>query len=161
MRPASGMDCAILYAAALSPEAELTLAACRIWLEAWNDVLRILDKAGMESIEEFYERFCGTQSLFKWIQDLESELWNAGLKDRQFLRARIEVSEEGLRRFRSDDELLTENRRRGLAESYYELGETDKTAAVYREWSKADPGWGWDVSVGPTVIASRVQSGRT
>ena len=119
------------------------VAACRIWLEAWNDVLRILDKVGLESIEDFDERFRGTQSLFNWIQDLESELWNAGLEDRQFLTARIQVCEEGLRRFRSDDELLTENCRRALAESYYELDETDKTEALYRDWLKADPGWGW------------------
>ena len=119
------------------------VAASRIWLEAWNDVLRLLDKAGIESIEEFDERFRGTQSLFNWIQDLEAELWNAGLKDRQFLTARIQVCEEGLRRFRSHHELLTENRRRALAESYYELGESDKAEALYQDWLKADPGWGW------------------
>jgi tetratricopeptide (TPR) repeat protein len=86
--------------------------------------------------------FRGTQSLFNWIQDLESELWNAGLEDRQFLTARIAICEEGLRRFPSDD-LMTENRRRALAESYYELGEADKAEALYREWLDADPCWGW------------------
>jgi tetratricopeptide (TPR) repeat protein len=106
-------------------------------------VLRIFDKSGMQSIHEFDERFGGTQSLFNWIQDLESELWNAGLEDRQFLTARIAMCEEGLQRFRTDDELLTENRRRALAESYYELGETSKAEALYREWLKVDPRWGW------------------
>src|SRR5215469_15883996 len=119
------------------------VAVCRVWLEAWSDVLRILDKAGMRSIEEFDERFEGSQSLFNWIQDLEDELWNAGLEDRQFLTARIAVCEEGLRRFRTDDDLMTENRRRALAESYYELGETDKAETCYRDWLKADPTWGW------------------
>lgn len=118
-------------------------AACRIWLEAWNDVLRIFDKSGMQSIQEFDERFGGTQSLFNWIQDLEDELWNAGLADRQFLTARIAICEEGLRRFRTDDELLTENRRRALAESYYELGETASAEALYRGWLHLDPRWGW------------------
>jgi uncharacterized protein YchJ len=118
-------------------------AACRIWLEAWNDVVRLLDKAGIESIEDFDERFRGTQSLFNWIQDLESELWNAGLEDRQFLSARIALCEQGLRRFRSDDDLMTENRRRALAESYFELGEIEKAEALYREWLDADPCWGW------------------
>ena len=119
------------------------VAACRVWLEAWNDVLRILDKAGMQSIQEFDERFGGSQSLFNWIQDLEDELWNAGLEDRQFLTARIALCEEGLRRFRTDDDLMTENRRRALAESYYELGETDKAEALYRGWLHLDPRWGW------------------
>ncbi len=119
------------------------VAACRIWLEAWNDVLRLLDKAGIQSIEEFDERFRGTQSLFNWIQDLESELWNAGLDDRQFLSARIAMCEEAMRRFPSDDGLMVENRRRAVAESYFELDETDKAESLYREWLDADPCWGW------------------
>jgi tetratricopeptide (TPR) repeat protein len=118
-------------------------AACRLWLDAWTDVLRILDKTGFQSISAFDDRFRGTQSLFNWIQDLEGELWNAGLEDRQFLTARITVCEEGLRRFRADDDLMSENRRRALAESYYELGETDKAEALYREWLNTDPRWGW------------------
>lgn len=120
-----------------------SVAASRVWLEAWTDVLWILDKAGMRSIEEFDDRFGGTQSLFNWIQDLESELWNAGLKDRRFLTARIALCEEGLRRFPNDDDLVTENRRRALAESYFELGETDKAEALYRGWMHLDPQWGW------------------
>ena len=75
------------------------VAVCRVWLEAWSDVLRILDKAGMQSIQEFDDWFGGSQSPFNWIQDLEGELWNAGLEDRQFLSARIALCEEGLRRF--------------------------------------------------------------
>jgi hypothetical protein len=69
-------------------------------------------------------------------------LWNAGLEDRQFLSARIALCEEGLRRFPSDDGLLVENRRRALAESYYELGDTGKAESLYREWLDADPYWG-------------------
>jgi hypothetical protein len=72
--------------------------ACRTWLDAWRDVLHILDKAGIQSIHEFDDRFQGSQFLSNWIQDLECELWSAGLKDRQFLTARIELCEEGLRR---------------------------------------------------------------
>lgn len=86
-------------------------AACRIWLDAWREVLRLLDKGGMQSIREFDERFGGTQSLFNWIQDLESELWNAGLEDRQYLTARIAMCEEGLRRFGGEDDLMTTDSR--------------------------------------------------
>ncbi|MPZ16976.1 MAG: hypothetical protein GEV06_03525 [Luteitalea sp.] len=120
-----------------------TAAACRTWLEASDDVLHILDKAHITSIGEFDDRFRGTQSLFNWHQDLESELWNAGLQDRYFHRARIAVGEEFLNRFGSDDDLVTENWRRAVAESYYELGETSQADALYREWLTADPQWGW------------------
>src|SRR5438552_9152964 len=98
------------------------VAACRAWLDAWTDVLHIFDKTGTRTIGEFDDRFRGSQSLFNWIQDFEDELWNAGLEDRQFLSARIAVCEEGLRRFHAEEDLRTENRRRALAESYYELG---------------------------------------
>lgn len=118
-------------------------AACRVWLDAWRDVLRILDKTGMQTVGEFDNQFRGTQSVFNWLQDLEGELWNAGLRDRQFLTARIRVCEEGLRRFHGDDPLITENRRRALAASYQELGETDKADALFREWLTTDPRWGW------------------
>ena len=49
------------------------VAVCRVWVEAWSDVLHILDKAGMQSIQEFDEGFGGSQALFNWIQDLEGE----------------------------------------------------------------------------------------
>ena len=118
-------------------------AACRIWLEAWRDVLGLFDKGGLPSIHAFDERFRGSQSLFNWIQDVEDELWNAGLEDPQLLTARIAVCEEGLRRFPAEDDLMTENRRRAVGESYFELGETDKAEALYRDWLQADPRWGW------------------
>jgi hypothetical protein len=64
-------------------------------------------------------------------------------EDRQFLTARVGVCEEGLRRFPAVDDLMTENRRRALAESYLELGETAKAEALYGDWLQADPRWGW------------------
>lgn len=118
-------------------------AACRIWLDGWNTVLHLFDKAGFQSIGEFDDRFLGIQSLFNWVQNLEIELWNAGLKDRQFLTARITVCEEGLRRFEADDEFMTENWRRALAESYFELGEAGKADGLYHAWLLTDPQWGW------------------
>jgi tetratricopeptide (TPR) repeat protein len=120
-----------------------TAAACRTWLTAWADARCLLDKAGLASIAAFDARFCGSQSLFNWLQDLETELWNAGLQDRAFLTARIALCEEGLRHFPAEDTLLTENWRRALAESYAELGDTEKMEGLYRAWLTADPGWGW------------------
>ncbi|SPE40347.1 hypothetical protein SBA3_3720017 [Candidatus Sulfopaludibacter sp. SbA3] len=120
-----------------------TVAACRIWLEAWNDVLRLFEKGGMQTIQEFDKRFGGTECLFNWIQDLEEELGNAGREDRQLMTARIAFCEEGLRRFPADDDLMTENRRRALAESYFQLGEAGKAEKLFGEWLRADPRWGW------------------
>jgi uncharacterized protein YchJ len=120
-------------------------AACRIWLEAWDDVLYFFDQEGFETISEFDARFLGSQSLFNWIQELEMELWNAGLKDRQFLARRIALCEKALGIFDAGETLMVENCRRALAESCFELGETGRADGLYREWLNADPqrGCGW------------------
>ncbi len=118
-------------------------ACAAIWLDAWSDVLRLCDAAGIRSIEEFDDRFPMTQSLYNWSQDFEMALWNAGLQDRELLLARIEVCEEALRRFPREDQLMTENRRRALAESYFAAGMTETAEELFQSWLAADPSWGW------------------
>ena len=117
--------------------------AATVWLDAWSDVVRICELTGIDSIRRFDDRCPMYQSLFNWSRDLEDALWNAGLKDPEFLRARIAVCEEALRRFPDEDELMVENRRRAIAESYFELGETDKAEGLFEHWLAADPRWGW------------------
>jgi len=135
------------------------VAACRIWLEAWHDVLRLLDKAGIQSIEAFDERFRGTQSLFNWIQDLESALWNAVLDDRQFLSARIAMCEEAMRRFPSDDGLMVETaglRWRSPTSSW--TRRTKWKRSTGSGWTPIHAGVGAG-SAGRTAIGSRAPSG--
>jgi tetratricopeptide (TPR) repeat protein len=124
-------------------ERQEAASAAAIWLDAWSDVLRLCDLTGIDSIREFDDRFSMYQSLFNWSQDLEDALWNAGREDPELLRARIAVCEETLRRFPDEDELMVENCRRALAESYFELGETDKAEALFDQWLAADSRWGW------------------
>ena len=38
---------------------------------------------------------------------------------------------------------MTENRRRALAESYFEVGEADKAEELFWSWLAADPRWGF------------------
>jgi uncharacterized protein YchJ len=120
-----------------------TASAAAMWLGAWSDVVRLCDLTGIDSIREFDDRFSMYQSLFNWSQDLEDALWNAGREDPELVRARIAVCEEALRRFPDEDELMVENRRRAVAESYFELDETDKAEALFDQWLAADPRWGW------------------
>jgi tetratricopeptide (TPR) repeat protein len=117
--------------------------AAASWLDAWSDVVRLCEITGVCSIGEFDDRVPMTQSLFNWSQDLEDTLWNAGLDDSGFLRARIAVCEDALRRFPDEDRLMVENRGRAVAESYFELGETDRAEALFEQSLAADPRWGW------------------
>ena len=66
-----------------------THAAAVTWLDAWADVLRLCDAAGISSIEEFDERFPLTQSVFNWSSDLEMALENAGRDDGELRQALI------------------------------------------------------------------------
>ena len=118
-------------------------ACVRIWLDAWSDVLRLCDATGIASIEEFDDRFPMTQCVYNWIQDLEMALWNAGADDREVLLAAIDFCQEALKRFPHEDQLMTENRRRTLAESYFEAGMTETADELFRSWLADDPAWGW------------------
>jgi len=42
----------------------------------------------MSAIEDAERVFSGTQSLYNWCQDLDMELWNAGLEDTRFFLGR-------------------------------------------------------------------------
>jgi tetratricopeptide (TPR) repeat protein len=118
-------------------------AAAVTWLDAWADVLRLCDAAGIGSIEDFDDRFPLTQSLYNWSQDLEMALESAGRDDGDIQQALIEFCEESLRRFPREDQLLPENRRRALGRAYFEAGMSEKAEELFRSWLDADPGWGW------------------
>ncbi len=124
-------------------ERQEAVIAATIWLDAWSDVVRLGDLTGIDSIREFDGRFSMCQSLFNWSQDLEDALGNAGREDPEMLRARVAVCEVALRRFPDERGLMVENRRRALAESYFELGETDRAEALFERWLAVDPCWGW------------------
>lgn len=120
-----------------------THAAVVTWLDAWSDVLRLCDATGIGSIEEFDERFPLAQSMFNWSQDLEIALDNAGRDDGEIRRALIDFCEESFRRFPREDQLLTENRRRTMAQAYFDAGMAEKAEELFGSWLDADPGWGW------------------
>lgn len=120
-----------------------THAAVVTWLDAWSDVLRLCDATGIGSIEEFDDRFPLSQSLFNWSQDLEMALENAGRDDGEIRQALIDFCEESLRRFPREDQQLTENRRRTMAQAFFDAGMTDKSEELFRSWLDADPAWGW------------------
>ena len=107
-------------------------AAAVTWLGAWSDVLRLCDATGIGSIGGFDDRFPLTQSLYNWSQDLEMALENAGRDDGEMRQALIEFCEESFRRFPHEDQLLTENRRRTMAQAYFDAGMTKKAEELLR-----------------------------
>ena len=80
-----------------------------------------MDRRRIPSLDEFDDHFGGMQSVFNWVQDLDIELHNAGIKDAQFFRERISLCETIISRF-SSGKLPTDNFKTALAESHFELG---------------------------------------
>jgi hypothetical protein len=118
-------------------------AAVVTWLDAWADVLKLCDATEISSIEEFDGCFSLTQSLYNWSQDLEMALENAGREDDELRQALIGFCEESLRRFPREDQQLTENRRRTMAQAYFDDGMAEKAEGLFGSWLDSDPGWGW------------------
>ncbi len=115
--------------------------ACRSWLEAWRAVLDIIEHKAMDSLRTFDDYFSGTQCVFNWVQDLETELHNAGLDEPQFFRERIALCETMIGRF-SDGYPPIENFKAALAESHFELGEREVGDRLFRRWLDERPQWG-------------------
>jgi len=120
-----------------------TEAGCDLWIEVWADILRFKEKTRCRSMAEFDDLFGGTQSVFNWVQDFEMELGNAAIGHPRFHGARVRFCEEFLREFGGDDELITQNMRRALAESSYAGGNGARSDALYQQWLATDPQWGW------------------
>jgi tetratricopeptide (TPR) repeat protein len=116
---------------------------CEMWLKAWKWILKIMDKKNLKTIDDFDEKFRGTQSVWNWVQDVEMELWNAGLRNSKFLKARIEFTGDYLKTFPYEDKNVRRNIKRAFADSHFKLGDIKKAESLYEEWLKQDPIWGW------------------
>lgn len=116
--------------------------ACRLWLETWRAILDIMQRGSMDSLDEFDDLFGGTQSVFNWVQDLETELHNAGLREPHFFRERIALCETMVDRF-DGGRLTLDNFKRALAESHFESGNREIGDRLFRRWLDEQPQWGW------------------
>lgn len=107
------------------------------WLDAWADVLRLCDAAGISSIEEFDDRFPLTQSLYNWNQDLEMPLENAGRDDGEMRQALVDFCEESLRRFPRDEQAI----RCGIRPCCGADLTAGPCSGAAAGWRRKTPGW--------------------
>jgi hypothetical protein len=109
-----------------------TCKACDVWLHVWELIKQKLTSK-MTTTDMFDEIFSGTQSLFSWCDDFEMELWNAGLKNPEYLRKRIRICQEFHTQFSDEDELTLRNFYRAEAESYWHLGEIETAEKKFKD----------------------------
>lgn len=117
--------------------------ACDMWLKVWKWILKIMDERNLKNLDDFDDKFRGTQSVWNWVQDLEMELGNAGCENLYYLKARIEFTGEYIKRFSHEDKNVLRNMKRAFAESHFRLGESKTAGSLFEEWLEQDPRWGW------------------
>jgi tetratricopeptide (TPR) repeat protein len=123
-------------------EEDETCKACDVWLHVWELIKQKLTPK-MTTVEKFDEIFSGTQSLFNWCGDLEEELWNAGLQNREYLRKQIRYCQEFYTQFPDEDELMLGNFYRAEAESYGHLGDVETAEKKFKELIDRYPNYAW------------------
>lgn len=117
--------------------------ACNIWWDAWKNIIYIMDHHNIFGIDEFDDKFKGTQSIFNWSTDFDMELENAGIDDKSYLEKRIEFCSEYLKISEDKQPTNIENLRRSIAESYINLGKQKEGNALFESYMMEDPKWGW------------------
>ena len=116
---------------------------CEAWLTAWRDIHALMKLHCIGTLNQLDNMFAGSECIFNWMQDFTESLYQAGRHDPKYLWHRIAVCEDIQRLWRTDDQLLTENLKRDIAESYFLLGETEKAESLFKRYLEADPAWGW------------------
>jgi tetratricopeptide (TPR) repeat protein len=125
-------------------QSNVSTKACLLWLEVWEKLKERFSE-DIKSIGNTDRIFNGTQSLFNWCQDLEMELYNAGLEEAHFFEKRIIYCQEFCRFFPESDELIVHNMRRAEAESYFKLGKIEEGDQAFQSLIRdyPDNAWGY------------------
>ena len=119
-----------------------SVRCCNDWLEAWSEIKELLAQTGAKDIYELDKTYTWGEFISNYVQDLEMELQNAGLKDKGYYLKRAVYCQE-LLQWCGTDEMIVSNTRRGMAEGYYNFGDTEMGERLFAEWLRDDPDWGW------------------
>lgn len=106
-------------------------------LDVWNQLVRIMarennmtDQLGIESID---------WQIGNWANDTVEVVHNAHLYEKE-----IRVNEQILQiRWHNGNDLFHENAKRDIADAYAYMGRMEKCLALYDQYLKEDPLWGW------------------
>lgn len=115
---------------------------CNLWLEVWEHLKKRFSP-DMIDIEATRSVFGGTQSLYNWCQNLEMELFNAGVEDATFYERRIEYCRDFYRMFPDTNSQVIENMMRGEAESYFFLGDKERGEGAFKKMIEELPESAW------------------
>jgi hypothetical protein len=117
-------------------------SCCDQWLEAWESIKELFAEEVAKDIYELDKKYDWAEFISNYVQALEMELHNAGLRNKVYHEKRAIYCQE-LLQWCGSDELIVSNTRRGMAEGYFESGNHDTGEQLFIEWLHDDPDWGW------------------
>ncbi len=99
---------------------------CDIWLEVWKAIKAKCQQQACSDLDLLDEQFRGAFFVSNFVQDLEMELRNAGVRDKSYFKKRIDYCREFLTVFSDANDSILANMRRSIAESYACLGDYEQ-----------------------------------
>ena len=118
--------------------------ASDIWLRVW-EALKYKCKFEPSTLAFLDGHYRGSFFVSNFVQDLEIELHNAGVRDKTYFQKRIDYCREFLNFFPDEDELITHNTRRAIAKSYASLGDYERAELEFEKLVQDFPNnpWGY------------------
>jgi tetratricopeptide (TPR) repeat protein len=105
--------------------------ACNVWLEAWKIIRQMA--VSVEELDRMPFDYC----ISVWLDDLDMALHNAGMDDKSYLYKRLEFLKE-LMEIESNPKFM-----RSEAETYFYLGEIEKSKEKFEELIRRYPCYFW------------------
>lgn len=118
-------------------------SGCDSWLNAWDSIKQAMKENQLHYLEELQDKFKWSDFLLNYVQDMEAELHNVGLSNKEYYHKRMLYCEELLKFCKKEDVLMIGNIKRAIADSYFELGDTEKCDQLYSLWLDENSDWGW------------------
>ncbi|NTU80643.1 MAG: hypothetical protein HGA45_14910 [Chloroflexales bacterium] len=123
-------------------QAQQTIAACDIWLAAW-DLVKQLARPDLRSPAELNEAYRLTYSVDDWSVDLVWELGNAGIANPAYSEHQVQVGREALELFSDQIPDTVVNMMRAQGVALWRLGRRSEAEATYAALVKRLPDEGW------------------
>lgn len=118
------------------------VGAVNLWLEVWEGIKRWY-RPELKDIKDLNEPFELEFFVSNFCQDLMVFLDHAGAQDKTFYEKQIAYCTEFCKLFPSSSELIIQNMRYAIADSYYKLGKIEEAEKCYKKTVEEFPENTW------------------
>lgn len=117
--------------------------ACSIWLDVWKDFRNRIEKEGHNNLKELNRVFESDLFLSNWVTELEMNLHDLGLENKDYFKEQIKFCREFLNLLPESKDYFIQSITKGEAAAYINLGETEKGDMKFEKLLKKYPNWTW------------------